>query len=253
MQKIGLLLICTFALGLAPAVASARDTSGLFDAPADEKHLPLAPNPLNPQAKPELSCFYYRDFLVKQIDRGEKGAEQLSILAFAAGSAKPECKEGNAASEYILDNKEWGGYFRGAKGSYVFFDADDGQNGGIGFAIFNAADGKRLFDDTALDFHSIQTTATGIVMRYKRVYSLPCSLVSEPASCWGKITQAVNLDTMPPDCTASYKAEQIRSGMKAEELAPDPSVLDYEAETTLEGGQTKTARVGGDVVCRPAN
>ena len=142
----------------------AKDAAGLFDKPAKVTKVPLAADPQNPQSKPMLSCFYFANFAVKQIDRGEVGAEQLSVVPL--GGAEPyQCREANIAGEKVVDVKEWSGYFKGVKGNYVFFDADDGLNGGLGFAVFDASDGKKLFEDTTKGLHAIKLTPAGMVLK----------------------------------------------------------------------------------------
>lgn len=243
------LFIC--ALAVAPAVAFAQTPAQLFDKPSAEKVLPLKPAPLNPQTKPNVSCFYYPGFMVKQIDMGEKGAAQLSIVP-VTGTANPDCGEANTSAEKVIDSNDWSGYFRGVKGNHIFFDADDGVNGGVGFAIFNPG-GKKLFKDVAADLHTLEVTPKGLALSYRRVYSAPCSLVADAAGCWEKVKAETGLAASPADCAAAYEAERKAYGNSAEQMAADPSVVEYDVETTLEDGQAKIKPVVGKVVCRPAN
>ena len=239
---------------LLSANAMAKDAAGLFDKPVKVVKVPLPADPANPQAKPMVSCFYFKDFAVKQIDRGEIGAE-LSIVPLAAGGEAYKCGESAAAGEIAVDAKEWSGYFSGVKGAHIFLRADDGVNGGLGFAIFNAG-GKKLFDDTAKGTQgprSIDITPSGLLLHYTRVYEAGCSLFADPAGCWAKVRQSTGLtQAAAPDCASSYKAEQQR--MKGTphqaKVASYPSVVDYEAETVLQGGLTKVSAVQGKAACR---
>jgi hypothetical protein len=52
----------------------------------------------------------------------EKGAEWLSIVP----SAQVACDRGHEEHEKVYTT-EWSGYFRGVKGTVVFFDASDGE------------------------------------------------------------------------------------------------------------------------------
>jgi hypothetical protein len=248
-----------FALGLflssSPAIAAPeRDgTERFFDKPLKTAKAPLAPDPDNPDVKPMLSCFYYRGFMVKEIDRGEKGAFQLSIIPIAA--TEPECDEANIAGEKVLE--EWSGYFKGVKGDYIFLDADDGFNGGFGFAVYHGVDGKKLFDDVAKSWHGIEMNGDGLQLRYVRTYLASCSIFADAKGCWAKIKQDTGLtQSAPPDCSAAYKAEQKRmegdKNITAEQVAADPTVVDYEAETGLDAAQHKTAPLSGKLACRPA-
>jgi len=233
--------------------ALAKDAEGLFDKPAKAVKVPLAADPLNPRSKPALSCFYFSNFAVKQIDRGEVGAEQLSIVPLGTGQPY-NCREANAEGEKVVDVKDWSGYFKGVKGSYVFFDADDGQNGGLAFAVFDASDGKKIFEDTTKGLQAIRLTPSGMVLHYSRVYAPGCSLFADAAGCWAKIKQATGLTRpSPPDCAAAYKAEEKRMKGTSHQAASVPSVVDYEAEVVLGAGRSKVSPAGGQVACRLAD
>ena len=55
-----------------------------------------------------------------------------------------------------------------------------------------------------------------------------------------------------PDCAAGYKAEEKRMKGTPDQgkVASLPSVVDYEAEAVLEGGQSKISAAQGKVACR---
>jgi len=118
-----LVLLLGLALAALPAAAQA---SGLFDTPIKLVRLPLPADPANPQAKAQLSCFYFAHFMVKEVDLGQPGAEQLSILPIAAGTKRPVCKRENVDGELVVQGEDWSGYFWGAEGGYIFFSAEDG-------------------------------------------------------------------------------------------------------------------------------
>ncbi len=250
MRTPALILLCS----LLPASALAKDAAGLFGKPAKVAKVPLPAdpqNPQNPQAKATVSCFYFNGFAAKQIDRGEVGAE-LSIVPLSNGAEAYKCREAAAPGEIAIDAKDWSGYFKGAKGSYIFFDADDGHNGGVGFAVFTP-DGKKLFDDIATDLHAVELKPAGLTLRYTRVYAAECSLYADPASCWAKVKQATGLTQGPaPDCAAAYKAEEkrMKGTPNQAKVASIPSAVDYEAVVTLEGGQSTISAAPGKVACR---
>ncbi len=230
--------------------SSAKDAAALFDKPAKVVKIPLAADPLNPQAKPMLSCFYFTKFAVKQIDRGEVGAEQLSIVPLDGGELY-KCREANTGGEKVVDAKDWSGYFKGVKGGYVLFDAEDGQNGGSGFAVFDARDGKKLFEDAAKGLHAIRLTPSGIVLSYSRVYAPGCSLFADAAGCWAKVKQGSGLtQEFPPDCATAYRAEEQRMKGSSYRAASVPSVVQYEAQAVLDAGQANVSAVPGQVSCR---
>ncbi len=248
MRTPALILLCS----LLPASALARDkdAAGLFDKPAKVAKVPLPTDPQFPKTKPVVSCSYFKGFAVKAIDRGEVGAE-LSIVPLAGGAEAYQCREAAASGEIAI-SENWSGYFKGAKGTYIFFDAADGQNGGLGFAIFSP-DGKKLFDDTAKSWHAADLKPSGLALRYTRVYAAECSLYADPAGCWAKVRQATGLTQGPaPDCAAQYKAEEkrMKGTPNQAKVASIPSAVDYEAVVTLEGGQSTISAGEGKVACR---
>jgi hypothetical protein len=249
------------ALCCAPAMAA----DPLFDRPLREKHVPLPSDPLNPQLKARLSCFYYPHLMVKQVDLGEKGADQLSMTYVGKGQAEPACRRARGKDEKIVSG--WGGYFRGVRGSYVFFDADDGSGGGLGFAVFNAGDEQKLFTDIAAELHAVALSGpvqdpdarpwyeNPLVLRYRRVYQAPCSLRADAQGCWATIKSATGLaQAAPPDCAAAYAASE--SSTDKEQLAmmrADPSMIEYEVEAVLDGhGVIRLSPAGAAMACYPA-
>ena len=250
--RILVLSVTLIVLGLPRAVLAA---DGLFDAPIKLVRLPLPAEPSNPQAKAQLSCFYFPRFMVKEVDLGELGAEQLSVIPVAQGAKRPVCKRENIDGEIVIPGDEWSGYFWGVKGGYVFFSAEDGWNGGMGFAVFDM-NGKKLFEDAAKTWHSIQAVGPGATLRYQRVYEAPCSLKGEDgAGCWQQIQKDTGLaSASAPDCTDAYEAEQRRTPTLAQQVLSDPTVFDYEVAVALgpPGHTTKPAAGNKILACRPA-
>lgn len=241
-------------LGLAlAALPGAVQASGLFDTPIKLVRLPLPADPANPQAKAQLSCFYFAHFMVKEVDLGEPGAEKLSILPIAAGAKRPVCKRDNADGELVVQGEDWSGYFWGAKGGYIFFSAEDGWNGGMGFAVFDAG-ARKLFEDAAKTWHSIQEAESGVTLRYLRVYEAPCSIKSDDgAGCWQQIQKDTGLTAAMPDCGATYEAEQRRTPNLAQQVLNDPTVIDYEVTVALAASGHATKPAAEKVLnCRPA-
>jgi len=254
---------------LAPAALAAGP---MFDAPLDTaKHvLPET----KADAETTLSCLYYPHFMVKQVDEGEVGATQLSMIP-VGDTAKPACRRENVAAEKIVNPRDWSGYFKGVKGGYVFFDADDGVDGGLGFAVFSA-DATKLFDDSAVgDIESATTDAAGLTLRYKRSFSGDCSVPHEGAKCWARIAAATGLDpAAQPDCAAGYrqaKAEMAKGRCEADgkpgpaclaaalkELDAQhwddaPSVVVYPVETVLAQAHKSTKALGPPLSCHPSD
>ena len=255
LRKLALLMgLVVIAAGTSVAGAPAWAVADLFDAPVKVEHLPLPADPANPQAKAQLSCFYFPHFAVKEIDLGQPGADQLSIIPIAAGAKRPVCKRENIDSEIVIRGEDWSGYFWGVRGSYIFFSAEDGWNGGMGFAVFDA-NAKKLFEDAAKTWHSVQPGKDGVSMRYLRVYEAPCSLKGDDgAGCWQQIQKDTGLsEAAMPDCTATYQAEQQRTPNLAQQVLADPTVFDYEVSVWLGDADHTMKPAGAKVLnCRPA-
>lgn len=57
----------------------------------------------------------------------------------------------------------WSGYFKGVRGNYIFFDGDDGYDGGVPFAIYDGTNAQKLFEDSVRgDFQDLRLTQTSI-------------------------------------------------------------------------------------------
>ncbi|HEY2445213.1 MAG TPA: hypothetical protein VGI20_05680 [Rhizomicrobium sp.] len=233
---------------VAAAPASLMEASPWLEKPVKIVRAPLPRDPDNPQAKAELSCTYYPHFAVKQIDLGEIGADQLSILPAGA-----PCRKDNSANEKVVSANDWTGYFEGAKGDYIIFDAEDGWNDGLGFAVFTP-EGRRLFEDVARKWKGIELRPSGVALRYVRVYEAPCTLEVDADACWQKIRKATGLtDASPPDCRAAYVREQKRTPQLARQVLNDPTIVDYEVVATIgANSRTVTAATGKALRCRPA-
>jgi len=247
------LLLAAIAVWFAWSAGVALAAPSLYDKPAKVQHLPLPADPQNPQAKPVLSCFYFRHFMVKEVDLGEPGAEQLSILPIEAGQHAPACQRDNVASEKLVSPDDWSGYFDGVKGGYVFFSAEDGWNDGMGFAVFTAADAKKVFEDVAKKWRSIALTPSGIAMRYERVYGAKCSLQADKPGCWQQIERDTGLHGAAPDCAAAYAAEEKRTPTMIQAVIDDPTIVDYAAAVSIGPGGSTIAPVTGNAIrCRPS-
>jgi len=237
-----------FALALPVCAANAAD---VFDKPLDKKVVKLPADPDNPQNKPKRSCFYYPGFMAKEVDLGEVGAETLSITPVAKAGQKPSCDAKNAG-EMVVDPKDWSGYFEGVKGGFVFFTSGDGVNGGMPFAVVDAKNARKLFDETAGTelFHAIALSGDGMTMRYRRVYESPCSLYADPKGCWNKIKAATLLaDAAKPECSAAYEKEMKRTPKFAEDVRKSGTVIGYEVEARYASGKLSFAPLPGRAKC----
>jgi len=245
------LMIAT-ALAAVACTTAAAEQSAPFDKPVKVVRVPLPPDTLNPQNRPKVTCTYYATFMVKEVDLGELGADQVSILSTAPRAKPPACARANAAGERVFPAAAWSGYFLGVRGTYVFLDGSDGWQGGMGFAVFTA-DAKKVVDDTRIRWFAIATTPTGLTLRYRRTWEAKCSLFAAPDGCWTEMKKDTGLTGAMPDCRAAYVREQKRVPKFAKETADDPTVIDYDVVMTIDGGKHSMKPTTGKAIgCRPA-
>jgi len=188
-----------------------------FDKPVRVRVVDLGPAPEYTDRHIKLSCYYYQKLMVKQLDMGNLGAEWLAIFPVRAGQA-PACRRSHGTGERTVEGKEWSGYFKGVKQRFVLFDAEDGFNSGIAFAVYDSRTGKRIFEDSALrGLLKFSTAPDGqLTIKYTRVVQQDCSLPNGKADCWDQIRKKLGFENASmPDCT-DY----------GEDLT-DPSVIGY--------------------------
>jgi hypothetical protein len=260
-----------FAVIVSISAEAATAKNSVFDTPIETKTVILPATETQP--KPKLTCRYYPHFMVKEVDEGEVGAALLSIVV---GDIKPTCQSALLANEKAVNPKDWSGYVLGAKGNFVFFSADDGVNGGLGFAVYSLS-GKKLFEDSAVgDLHSAAATEDQLTLRYLRSYAGPCSVQKDGVTCWTQIAAAIHVDAAAkPDCTAGYakaKSELAKGRCEADKKAGDaacidaalkeieaqhwdeaPSVVDYEVQSVLTKSSAATTPVGAATICHPSD
>lgn len=260
------------------AFAREGQNTAPFDRPLQARRVILGPSSSGKDEKKEVRCFTFAHVMVKEIDAGEVGDEQISILPLAA-AGRPPCQARDVPGEHVIPSESWTGYFLGASSGYVFLSAEDGVNGGLGFAVYRAADATSLFQDAVkLDggrarFRSIVVDGTGLRLRYARVYSGHCSVQTEGAACWARIAAEAHLPASPaPDCAAGYlRAKQELAaarceiahrkdaacvkeemqGMQAD--GASPSVIGYDVEVVLQPPRQAIGPAGGAVSCWPAD
>src|SRR5437764_4626435 len=257
-----------------PAKRSAPAKPSIFDPPLQTQKRSLPPG--KDMSKNVVTCRYYAHFMVKEVDEGEVGATQLSIVPIAAAAGKPPCQRQNLAAEKVVNPSGWTGYFKGVKGDYVFFDADDGVNGGLGFAVVTAADAKKRFDDSAVgNLKSVVLGGTALTLRYARSYSGECSVPHDGAACWSKIAAATGeTGAKQPDCAAGYlkaKNDLAKGRCEADRKSGPgcmaaalkqierqrwdeaPTVIVYDAETVLRPEGASTRPLGAPLACHPSD
>jgi hypothetical protein len=218
-----------------------------FDEPLTVDTAPLPKDKANPEAQPQVNCYRFAAFMVKEVDLGEKGAEKLAITPADAACERAEGKDEKPVKD------ELAGYFMGAKGGVVFFQAADGWNGGLPFVAYDAKTMTRLFDDSfeGNDFDSLDISGTNVTITYRRVYSSDCSLYLDGTACAQSIKKATGLGEIAPlpDCGAAYDAEKKRTPDYAKEIEQLPSVISYDAELKYDGKSVSIRPLKGETSC----
>jgi len=219
-----------------------------FDGPITIDTEPLPADKANPDAQPQVNCYRFPGFMVKEVDLGEKGADRLAITPQNAA-----CKRAPAKDEKVVKDDS-AGYFLGAKGNFVFFQAADGWNGGMPFVVYDAKSMKRLFEDSfeGEDFGSVATDGTGLTVTFRRSYTADCSLYLDGGDCAARLRQVIGLGGVAklPDCGPAYEAEKKRTPDYAKEIEQLPSVIGYEAELKFDGMKVTVSPLAGDTSCQ---
>jgi hypothetical protein len=244
-----------------------------FDKPLAKKTIDLGSSRSSPGRHAKVTCYFFSHFMVKEVDLGEKGADRLSIVPITKGTTSG-CTRAQGRSEKVINPKEWTGYFKGVKNDFVFFDADDGVNGGVGFAVYDAQTGKKIFEDSAsgpLEFSAAPDQQ--LSLRYTRVLDGECAVPKEKTSCWDRIQQKIGPENIPmPDCEKGYEesAQSMAKGrceaqrdkdvdclgkelkLAREQWSDASSIIAYPVAVVL-GPQPVMKPVAGAVRCWPAD
>jgi hypothetical protein len=255
-----------------PALATA---SGAFDSPLKTRTVQLPPDPQNPRARRQVTCFYYRSIVIKQVDYGEVGADRLALLPVLARNAM-QCHEDREALEYVIPVDTWSGYFKGVKADYAFFDAPDGINGGLGFMVLRLYDRKPVLEDVAQHgVKSIDYEEGVLKIRYQRVHAGNCSILTAGADCQETLVRDTGVSAQSLSiCSQGYRAakEAMAKGRCAAQANRQKdcfqkeldrldeqkwneasTVLVYEAEATLKSGTVVTTSRSDALACHPSD
>src|SRR5215472_1433395 len=89
-----------------------------FDKPVRKQRVDLGKtaNPLSDRHR--VTCYFFPNFMVKEIDLGEVGADRLGILPVTPQSTG-KCVRARGKDEIVIPAEQWSGYFMGVKNGYV--------------------------------------------------------------------------------------------------------------------------------------
>ena len=260
-----------------PVAAANYDGAPPFEKAADTRTVKLQPAATDPGSSKEVRCFYFPSVMVKEIDEGEIGDQQISYILLGPGQTIPDCAEKAIAGERKLPAEE--SYFWGVAADSLFLIDADSANRTIGFRIYEPQSSRELFHDTIkLDSRLRDATMkTGkLRLSYTRAVTGYCSVVTGGETCWRAIAGKMQMPETPPppDCSAGYEAAlrrlaeeacKAQSGEKAECLEREtkerstgweaaPSVVGYDVDVVV-GPTDEVARTfsGGPIACWPSD
>jgi len=260
---------------IACAVPALALASGPFDSPLKVRDVRLAADPQNPKARRQVTCFYYRSIVIKQVDYGEVGADRLALLPVLSRNGT-QCHEDREALEYVIPPDTWSGYYRGVKADYAFFDAPDGINGGLGFMVLRLYDRKVVLEDVAQHgIRSIDYEEGVLKIRYQRVHAGACSILTAGEDCRDGLVRDTGVSAGSLSiCSQGYRAakEAMAKGrcsaqanrrkdclqkeldrLGGQKWDEAPTVIVYEAEATLKDGALVTKPRSDALACHPSD
>lgn len=240
-RVVALLFGATIAVGLSTKCAGSQTES--FDKPIRKTvrrlGTPTYPTPGHPDWI-RLSCFYYRDFLVKQlVYPAVKGSQWVSIAPVDNKSASA-CQTTHSPRERFVTQDGW--FFMGVKGSFLLLEAPDGdENAGMPFRVIDTKSGDKLFEDSeggSSRMGFAHTPDGNVLLRYVRRLGGDCSIPKDGMSCWRKFIghYGVLLATAP-ECVG-YRREGDKEWTTGDEGVPPedisvPSSIDYPVAVDL--------------------
>jgi hypothetical protein len=219
----------------------------VFDTPVKVDKVALPADPDNPDTKRVVNCYRFANFMVKEVDLGEVGADKIALMPKDAA-----CKRDDAGETVIKD--DLAGYFLGMKGNFLFLTSSDGWNGGMPFVVFDAKANKKLFDDSfeGKSIKSIKIKDDVLTLRFRRTYTAQCSLYLDGGNCPADIRKATGLGgkIALPDCGTAYEAEKKRTPDYAKDIEKLGSVVSYQAELVYDGKTASVKPLAGATSCR---
>ena len=238
-------------LGSLPFRAVAHAES--FDRPLQQKVVDLGQSPelrAGVDSHIRLECFYYPTFVIRQMnDPGIKGTLWVTIAPVLKEHLSA-CRRSHDPTERFRFKDGW--FFAGAKGSLLFFEASDGNDGGTPFRILDWKTGKKVFEDSValpdLRFDFTYAPDSRISLRYKRVVRGDCSIPKDGMSCWSKFSKQLGLPLATKPKCVGYEGEEPvpHQDEDTESAITYPVAVELLPRPSIEA-------VSGPVTCRPVD
>jgi hypothetical protein len=236
MVRVGLIPVLAVLL-LCPVAGRA---ASLFDPPVAVQQIPPKSDD---DALGELTCFWYRDFMVLAAGTDSPAPRPARIVA----GARPACNAKPTAREITLDTENFS--FIGRKGPFLFFGETD-ANGAVAFKIIDTRSGGIIYTDGFLaipePFRSVRIENGGLHIRYTRGLNAPCSIVKGATGCW---SQLVTEGKIPPEMAQTVPSPQVCAVSYKDTPADDPSIIIYDVEVTIDEAGKARMLSHGPVKC----
>ena len=242
MARLAAVSLCASILVSFPLKAEKQSES--FDKAIKETVVDLGPSPYYPPARNrhgQLRCHYFQNFMVKELDWGQKGDDWISIAPNDPAHLTP-CTQTHSGDETVIPGEDGdAGYFGRVKGDFVFLYAADCFDSGCSFGVYDAFARKKLFEDSTRlsakgQIAEIRLFNRGgkLVMRYPRVVAAECSLPQKKAECWKEILRTTGLSPQPMPKCFGYGGFDQRTGYGTNDPS-DPSVVSFPVEVAIPG------------------
>ncbi|SRR5579883_351548 len=178
-----------------------------------------------------LTCYYYPEFMVKEIITDQKGAHKISITPSSSQNPMPCIADD--PKEQVVNHS---GYFLGIKNSFLFFRGDDSHNGASGITILTSQ-GDLLFEDGRGNLLENRKPSTitvekegTLMVHYTRFFEAPCSLFGKSKDqCWSTIKKETGLQGPRSNCPTPEPADYYKSKEGQAYMKKSPTVVEYQA------------------------
>jgi hypothetical protein len=225
--------------------------SGL-DAPEEIKHSFLGKSEYTPDGNIKLSCFVFPQYVVLELDEGQKGASELIVRPRSKGTSVSElCKKASSSKSILLKNVS--GYFLGASGRYIFEISADSFGVLMGMTVYDAFTGKTMLDTEFNEKNKqflIERSKDKVSVTYYQRLKVSCFPTHQNGACWKRILKENNIDKdlkiKAPSCKTalSYAPDAAKT--------PESSLLLTTKVRIDDLSQPKTIFQGGDSTCDAA-
>lgn len=232
----GLVAACLTLAAGAPSLA--QKAGAIFDKPVSTRMF-------GKDDAPKVICTVYADGAVREVQDGPS-AEKAMLLK----GPNAACEAKAPTGAITLETE--GLYLLGRIGDHLVFSALD-PHGAVDFSVVDARSGKTVLTGGTHgtpEFKSARSAGSVTTLVYRRGINAPCSLANSGARCWGSLVDDGKIPNSlarpapnPSICAASYRKEKSPKD--------NPSIVSFDAETTIDAAGKVTTLAKGKVACDP--